>query len=376
MNDDSLPRSRVGIVGCGNIFDRYADGLRRFRNLEVTSCADIDLARAKAGAARAGIGYKSTVEELLADPDIDIAVILTPPATHADVVTQTLEAGKHAYVEKPIAASLADAQAAMDLARERGLRFAAAPDTFLGAACQTARALLDGGELGEVFAASLFVTHNQVETRHPDPTFIFRPGGGPLLDLGPYYMTQLVSCLGPVTEVAGRTRIGHKQRFVTAPDRLVDVIDVQVPTHASAVAEFASGAVATLMLSYDVWGRSVPWIEIYGTRGQLQLPDPNRFGGEVLLLRHGEDWSVVPPVLPPIAAPHTPEELRRGVGVADLAASLPDREPRASAALALHVLDALGAIQLSSDSGSIVRLTTTCERPEPLGAAELKTWVA
>lgn len=376
MNDGLSRKSRVGIVGCGNIFDRYVEGMRRFRNLEVACCADIDLARAGAGAARAGIACRGSVEELLADPDIEIAVILTPPATHADVVTQALEAGKHAYVEKPLAASLDDGRASVALARERGLHFAAAPDTFLGSACQTARAVIDSGELGEVFGAAAFVTHHHVETRHPDPTFIFRPGGGPVLDLGPYYMTQLVNCLGPVAEVTGRARIGQPQRFVTAPNRLVDVIDVEVATHTSAVAEFTSGVVVTLMMSYDVWERSLPQIEIYGTKGQLQLPDPNRFGGDVRLHLHGEDWRVVPPVVPPIAATGTPEGLLRGVGVADLAASLPGREPRAGATLALHVLEALSAIQLSSDSRAVVRLTTTCSRPEPLDAAELERWDA
>lgn len=377
MDDKSPARSRVGIIGCGNIFDRYAAGMQRFRTLEVRCCADIDLARAEAGAERAGIAHKATVEDLLADPDVDLAVILTPPTTHADVVTAALQAGKHPYVEKPVAATLPDGQATVALAGDRRLRFAAAPDTFLGGACQTARELLDAGELGEVFAAAVFVTHNHVETRHPDPTFIFRPGGGPLLDLGPYYMTQLVACLGPVVEVTGRTRIGLRERFVTAPDRLVDVIQVQVPTHATAVAEFASGALATLLLSYDIWGRTYPWIEFYGSRGQLQLPDPNRFGGEVRLLMHGKDWTVVPSVLPPIAEPGSPEELRRGIGVADLAAAVAEgREPRASAAFALHVLEALGSIQLSSDSGTPVRLTTTCSRPEPLGAGELERWDA
>jgi predicted dehydrogenase len=185
MTDESLPRAGVGIIGCGNIFDRYAFGMRRFRNLEVKACADVDLSRAEAAAQRAEIECKPTVEELLADPDVDIAVILTPPAFHSELATQALEAGKHVYTEKPVGTSVAAGRASVDLARERRLRFAAAPDTFLGAACQTARALVDVGELGEVFAASLFVTHNHVETRHPDPTFIFRPGGGPLLDLGP-----------------------------------------------------------------------------------------------------------------------------------------------------------------------------------------------
>ncbi len=376
MDKEAAGVIRVGIIGCGDIFDRYVAGMARYRTLQVVRCADVDLARAEAGAVRSGIPSWGAVSDLLTDPSVEIAVILTPPITHARVVTEVLEAGKHAYVEKPVAATLADGQATVDLARKRGLKFAAAPDTFLGAACQTGRALLDSGELGEVFAASFFVTHNHVETRHPDPTFIFRPGGGPLLDLGPYYMTQLVSCLGPVVEVAGKTRIGHKQRFVTAPKRLVDVIDVEVPTHASAVAMFASGAVATLLLSYDVWERTFPWIEIYGTRGQLQLPDPNRFGGEVRLLRNGKDWTVVPPVLPPIAAPNTPEELRRGIGVADLAVSPAGQEPRASATLALHVLEALGAIQEASDSNSTIRLTTTCSPPEPLAAGELERWLA
>jgi predicted dehydrogenase len=234
--------------------------------------------------------------------------------------------------------------------------------------------VVDSGEIGDVIAASAFITHTHVETRHPNPTFLFSPGGGPTLDIGPYHITQLVNCLGPVLEIAGRTRIGQKQRFMTAPNRLVDVIDVRVPTHASAVAEFASGAVATLMMSFDVWARSVPHIEIYGTRGQLRLPDPNTYDGDVTIHLHDGDWQVVPPVIPALAGPEFAQQMLRGVGVADLVASLDAGVPRANAELALHVLEVLSAIQLSSESHAVVRLETGCERPAPLGATEVTTW--
>ncbi|MER6080755.1 Gfo/Idh/MocA family oxidoreductase [Streptomyces sp. NPDC001833] len=369
---------RVGVIGCGNIFSRYATGMSRFPGLELVAVADADSVRAQAAAAGSG-AVACTVDGLLDRTDVDVVVNITPPAAHAVVSEQILAAGKHLYVEKPLAATTAAARAALAEADRRGLLFGAAPDTFLGSAGQTARAAVDGGVIGEPVGATAFVTHSQAETWHPDPTFLFRPGGGPALDMGPYYLSALVNCLGPVSAVYGTSRIGAPHRTVTAPGRLVDRIDVSVPTHTAATVTFANGVLATVMLSFDVWDHHLPFIEIYGTEGTLSLPNPNHYDGPVLLRRHGDpQWSELPPAVPPLARPGTDDQLMRGIGVADLAAALREARPHhATASLAFHVLDALEAIAVSADTGAPVHLTTTCERPEPVdgtyGAEALNT---
>lgn len=369
---------RIGVIGCGNIFSRYATGMSRFPGLELVAVADADPTRAKAAAAEADAAA-CTVEGLLGREDIDVVVNITPPTAHATVSEQVLAVGKHLYVEKPLADMTAAARAALAEADRQGLRFGAAPDTFLGSAGQTARAAIDSGAIGEPVGATAFVTHSQAEAWHPDPTFLFRPGGGPALDMGPYYVTALVNCLGPVSTVYGTSRIGAPQRTVTAANRLVDRIDVAVPTHTAATVTFASGVLATVMMSFDVWDHHLPFIEIYGTEGALSLPNPNHYDGPVLLRRHGDlQWTELPPVVPPLARPGSDDQLLRGIGVADLAAALRDARPhRATAGLAFHVLEALEAIAVSADSGAPVQLTSTCERPEPVdgvyGAASLDT---
>jgi predicted dehydrogenase len=253
-----------------------------------------------------------------------------------------------------------------------GRRLGCAPDTFLGSAAQTTRAALDSGAIGEPIAVSAFLTHTRLEEWHPDPTFLFTTGGGPLLDMGPYYIANLVNCLGPIVEVAGATRIGANTRTMSAPDRLVEAIEVAVPTHATAVLRFANGAVGTLMMSFDVWHFDLPFIEIYGTLGALRLADPNGFDGDVLLkLNQESEWRVLPPVLAESGRPGTDDQMLRGMGVAELALSLNGGPHRTNAALAFHTLEVLESIEVSSTSHEVVRMTSTCERPAPLAPGEL-----
>jgi predicted dehydrogenase len=243
----------VGIIGCGKIFDTYAKGLARFPGqVRIARIADVDVSRAEAAAQRHGIERWGSPDELLADPEITVVISLTPPGAHAEGTTAARAGGKHVYSEKPLAATTGEAAPLLELAHSAGRLLGAAPDTFLGSGGQTARAVVDSGELGEVIGFTLVASHSRAELWHPDPTFLFSPGGGPLLDVGPYFVTQLVQLLGPVAGVMGKTRIGARQRQVTAPDRLVDVVDVTVPTHAAAVLELASGAIGTYLHSLDV----------------------------------------------------------------------------------------------------------------------------
>jgi predicted dehydrogenase len=362
----TTPSARVGIIGCGNISRRYVEGMRRFAQLEIVGCADLVPELAQALAADSGIRAYADIDELLADPNIDIVVNITPPIAHATVTEQAVAAGKHVYVEKPIAATVADAQHMLEAADRADRVLGSAPDTFLGSAGQTARAAIDAGLIGEPIGAVAFVTHSKAETWHPDPGFLFRPGGGPALDLGPYYIAALVNLLGPVAEVAGFSRIGAPTRTVTAPDRRVDSIEVTTPTHAGATVRFASGVIATLLFSFDVWDHHLPKIELYGARGTLSLPDPNEYDGPVLIKGHADaEWATLEPVLEPGGQPGEPVQYLRGHGVADLAAALDGAPQRTSAALALHVLEVLEAIETASAGPTVVTIDSRPSRPEP-----------
>jgi predicted dehydrogenase len=355
----------VGIIGAGNVLGRYLAGMSRFPQLAVRGCATRTADHARAAATRHGIGYYDSVPALLAAPDVEVVLNITPPLAHAATTSAALAAGKHVYVEKPITTSLAEALQLATVADQAGLLLGAAPDTFLGSAGQTARRALDDGLVGDPVGVAGFSTSNRVETWHPDPTSHFQPGGGPVPNMGPYYLTAMVNLLGPLTSAFARGRIGEPVRAVTSPGRRVESVTVTTPTHVCAVLEFRSGVIGTLIASYDVWDHHLPWLEVYGTQGTLSLPDPNTYDGDVLLKRHTDDnWRVLPLVTPPFAAPGSADQLQRGPGVADLVDSLGGGPQRAGAALACHVLDAIEAIAKSSESGTRITMTTRAERPE------------
>jgi predicted dehydrogenase len=357
---------RIGILGTGNIFGRYVSGLTRYPELQIGRIGDIDPTRAKQAAADHDIPAWGDDAELYADESIDILVNLTPPAQHARTIVTALEAGKHVYVEKPLATNVEDGRAVLDAAARTSRVLGAAPDTFLGSASQTARRAIDDGLIGTPIGAAAFISHSRAETWHPDPRFLFQQGGGPVMDMGGYYFAILVSCLGPIRTVAGATRVGAPVRTVTSPERVVDSIDVEVATHASAVLTFASGVIGTTLMSFDIWDTELPRIEIYGTEGTLSLPNPNHFDGDVRVKRHSDtDWTVLDPVVELFGAVGTREQIRRGLGVRDLANAIEGRPHRANAQFAYHVLEALCAVEDASRRSAVVHLTSTCERPEP-----------
>jgi predicted dehydrogenase len=361
----SLPNNvDVGVIGCGNIFPAYARGLARLDGVRLAACADADAARADAAAREYGL-RAVTVDALLADPAIGIVVNLTPPLFHAEVSAAALAAGKHVYTEKPLAATFGEAVKLADAASGAQRLLGSAPDTFLGAAGQTARAVVDSGQLGEIVGASAFVTHSHAEMWHPDPTFLFQPGGGPSLDMGPYYAAALVNLLGPVRSAFSASRVGSAIRPVYAPGRTVEEIRVEIPTHSSAVLTFGSGVIATVLMSFDVWNHELPHIELYGTLGTLSVPDPDRYDDTVRLRLHADDrWRVVEPVISPLTGGLPADQLPlRGPGVADLAAALAGEPQRCSAEFALHVLEILETI--ADGDGAPHQMTTTCSRPAP-----------
>jgi predicted dehydrogenase len=304
------------------------------------------------------------VRELLEDPEIRIVVNLTIPKAHAEVGQAALEAGKSVYNEKPLAVTREDGRKMLDTAHSRGLRIGGAPDTFLGAGIQTCRKLIDDGWIGAPVAATAFMTCHGHEGWHPDPDFYYQPGGGPMFDMGPYYLTALVVLMGPVRRVTGSTRITFPERIITSQPKYGTRIRVNTPTHVAGVMDFAGGAVGTIVTSFDVWAAQLPRIEIYGSEGSLSVPDPNGFGGPVRIRRQGAaDWTEVP-------LTHGYAKQNRGLGVADMACAMRSGRPhRANGDLAYHVLDVMHAFHDASTEGRHVELASTCERPAalPLG---------
>ncbi len=356
---------KVGVVGCGHISGIYLKNARRLAELDVVAVADLDADRARARAAEFGIPRACSVDELLADERIELVLNLTTPDAHAAIALAALDAGKSVYNEKPLATDLADGRRIVRLAGERGLRVGCAPDTFLGGAWQTARKLIDDGAIGQPVAAVGFMPSHGPESWHPDPAFYYQPGGGPLFDMGPYYLTALIHLLGPVRRVTGSARISFPQRTITSEPRRGETIAVNTPTHVVGVLDFAGGAVATLLTSFDIWHAHLPPIEIYGAAGSMSLPDPNGFGGAIRLRGADESaWREIAPQLPAT-------ENQRGLGPADLARGLRTGQPhRASGELALHVLEIMHGVLQASATGRHVEPTSPCARPAPCPPAE------
>lgn len=353
--------SKAGIIGCGNISGIYLQNLAKlFRNVNLVACADLVPEKAQAKAEAHGI-RAMTVEALLADPDISIVVNLTIPKAHAMVTLQALDAGKHVYLEKPFAIAREDGQAMMAKAREKGLRIGCAPDTFLGGGIQTVRKLLDDGWIGHPVGATAFMTCHGHESWHPDPEFYYEVGGGPMFDMGPYYLTALVNLLGPVATAAGHADVTFPTRTITSAPKYGKTVRVEVPTHVTGLLRFAGGQSATIMTSFDVWHSQLPRIELYGSEGTMIVPDPNSFGGPVLLRRMGQpEWS-------PMPLSHGFFENSRGIGVADMARAIEAGTPhRADMTLAYHVLDVMHAIHDAAREEQTVKLASTCVRPEAL----------
>jgi len=354
-------KTRIGILGCGAISAAYLKFAKTFPILEVVACADVLPERARARAEEFGVPRACTVEELLNDPQIQIAVNLTIPRAHAEVGMAALEAGKAVYNEKPLAVRREDGKCLVDLAAKKGLRLGAAPDTFLGGGLQTCRKLIDDGWIGAPVGATAFMLCHGHESWHPDPAFYYHQGGGPMFDMGPYYLTALVMLMGPVRRVTGSARITFPERTITSQPKYGQKVRVEVPTHVAGIMEFHSGAVGTITTSFDVWAGQVPRIEIYGTEGSLSVPDPNGFGGPVRVRRAGTgDWSEVP-------LSHGYAENTRSIGVADMAyAQRSGRPHRASPELVYHVLDLMHAFHDASSQGRHIDLVSTCQRPAPL----------
>jgi predicted dehydrogenase len=352
---------RVGIVGAGNISGQYSDSLQRLPQLAVTAVADLDPMRAEALAARHEGARALSLPDLLAADDVDVVLNLTLPSTHAEVALDALAAGKHVYGEKPLALTVTDGREVTTAAGAARLRVGCAPDTVLGTGIQSARAVVDAGEIGTPHSATAFMTTPGHELWHPAPDFLYQRGGGPMLDMGPYYVTSLVHLLGPVVRVVGASSRPRDHRTIGRGPRAGESVEVTIDSYVTGILEHESGALSTLIMSFDTWAAHLPRLEVHGTQGSLSLPDPNTFGGTVeLFTAERPEWVDVG-----VRAGYL--HAGRGYGLADLAIAIEeDRPHRAGGDVALHVLDIMTSVQDAAGTHAGVVLTTTCDRPAPI----------
>jgi predicted dehydrogenase len=370
---------RVGLVGCGRISGIYLRTLSRFPQLEVAACASLDLAESRAVAMEHDVPRACQPGELLADDDIDCVLNLTIPAAHFDISAQALESGKHVYAEKPFVTRREDGERLLQMAAERDLYLGNAPDTFLGGRWQTVKKLLDSGTIGRPTAVSAFVGTRGVERHHPNPDFYYQPGGGPLLDLGPYYFAAMVFLLGPIGRVCGMARRAFDERLIESQPRAGERIPVQVDTHVQTLFEFASGVQGSMTISFDIWESETPRFEIYGEDGTICIADPdpvhgaNIFQGEVWYrTRETSRWVYQPRV------PGNPEwqiaknthghnEDSRGLGLVDMALAICEqRAARCSGTLAMHLFDVMQGVLDSAERGEFIDIASRCTPPAAL----------
>jgi predicted dehydrogenase len=367
---DAGEHTRVGIIGCGAIIAQYLANFRRLDQLELVAVADLDAARAQAVADDYDGVRAVSVDELLAAEDVDLVLNLTIPAAHADVALTAIAAGKSVYGEKPLAATTAEAWQVLEAAREAGVVVGCAPDTVLGTGIQTARKAIDDGLIGAPISATATMVTPGHERWHPNPDFYYQPGGGPLLDMGPYYVSALVTLLGPVVSVVGAASHTRSERTIGSGPRAGETVPVAVDSHVTGVLVHASGALSTLLMSFDAVKSKSPNIEIHGERGSLVVPDPNHFDGDVQLFALGaDDWQTLP-----VSAGYV--DSGRGFGIADLAATPQGSEPRAGGQLAYHVLEVMESMLASARTGSAMQIKSTAARPEPVELTTLAAQVA
>ncbi|MGP4076888.1 Gfo/Idh/MocA family protein [Halobacillus sp. K22] len=357
-----MRKVKAGVIGCGNISDIYFKNLSSFDTVEIIACADLNIKLAEKKAMEHHIPEALHVNELFSHSEIQLVINLTPPKVHAEISLEALENGKHVYSEKPLAVTKEEGARIIQRAKEKGLLVGSAPDTFLGGGIQTCMDLIQTGEIGRPIAATAFLMNSGPERWHPNPEFFYENGAGPLFDMGPYYLTALIQLLGPINSVFGSTSTHFPERMIHTGEKKGKTFKVNTPTHFSGNIEFKCGLVATMIMSFDIPAPNSPSLEIYGSEGAIRVPDPNQFGGPVLMKKKGEEeWKEIK-----LRYPYTVNS--RGIGVLDMVSSIQRQTPfRANSELAYHVLETMQAFFESSDSGERKVLESTWN-PTPLFA--------
>ncbi|MBY2919032.1 Gfo/Idh/MocA family protein [Rhizobium leguminosarum] len=373
---------RIGVVGCGNISLAYMRNAPLFRGVEIIACADLNADAAKRRAAEFDL-RAADVDSLIDDRNIDLILNLTIPAAHFDVSMRALSAGKHVFTEKPLGVTAAEGRRLVDAAAVKGLMLGSAPDTFLGAAGRHARRQMEAGAIGKPVTGTAFMMGRGMEHWHPDPGFYYQAGAGPVMDMGPYYLTMMVNLMGPIRRVQAVATSGQDERLITAEGpKQGTTFKVGTPTSVLSLLEFDCGATVTFGASWDVFRHSNHPIELHGTEGSLRLPDPDNFGGSVALSSRGAPWQetdtsgkLFGAVNWPIAAPDRANY--RMLGLADLArAIIEGRAPRASGDLALHVLEVMEAILRAGETGVAQTIPGIVAQPKELREDEARSLLA
>ena len=346
-----MKKYSVGIIGCGNISDIYIKNLSKlFPNINLIACSDIDMSKAKEKEKTYNIKTLS-VEDLIKSTDIEIIVNLTTPDAHKEVCESVLLAGKHVYVEKPLALNKEDGKYLLSLAKSKNLILGCAPDTFLGGSIQTCIKLIHDGWIGEVIGCNAFMLIHGHESWHPDPEFYYKKGGGPMFDMGPYYLTAIVKMIGPISKVTSMTKKSFEKRKITSTKKYGQTIDVEIPTHLISLLEFEQGAIGQITTSFDVWGTQLPFIEVYGTKGSLSVPDPNQFSGKIkLCTKNDSEFKEIPTL-------YNFTDNSRGLGVFNMVSAINgEGKHETSGHLAYHILEIIESIHISAEQKKIIEI--------------------
>ena len=371
---------KIGIIGCGNISSTYLRLAPLFKGLEIMACSDINESAAIAQAEAYQCGAMS-IEQLLSDQTIELVINLTVPSVHAQVSTQILEAGKHVYSEKPFVLTVEEGQALHRLAEQQGKRIGSAPDTFLGGVHQQARQQIDSGRVGKILGGTCHFMNRGMESWHPNPDFFYQPGGGPMLDMGPYYVSNLVQLLGPVKRLMSMASTPFNTRTITSEARAGETVSVDTPTSVRTLLEFHSGAQISMCMSWDVQHHEHNCMELYGAGATLYVPDPNFFGGELRVATHEAVETLANDHVFAVANDEQDDgEILanyRGAGLADMVAAIAaGQEHRCNHSLALHVVDIMTSAVRSGETGKAVELQTRCERPASLDSEAARQLLA
>jgi predicted dehydrogenase len=348
-------KKRVGVIGCGNISDIYIQNIiNKFDNLELVAISNRTMEKAKQKAIQYSIKKVETIDEIMTDPEVDIILILTTPESHSKLVRDALNNKKHVYVEKPFTLNLEEAKELDKLAKLNNLLLGVAPDTILGGSIQECKKIIYNGEIGKIIAIDAFFTCRGHERWHPNPGFYYQFGGGPILDLGPYYLSAIVNLAGPISGVTALSSTPFKTRVVEKGPKKGEIINVNVPTTYSGVMRMKNGALATIMMSFDIWKSNLPRIEIHGTKGSLLVPDPNKFGDPIKISREGQEYENVD------ISDTRYLDNSRGLGLSDLANCIEsNEEPKASSSVAIHVLEAMFAFEESNKKRREIQINTS-----------------
>ncbi len=367
----------IGIIGCGNISETYFECQNLFNNFNVVACADINIEAAKNSGEKYNVKTFS-VDDILANDDIDLIINLTIPTAHKEIIIKSLNAGKHCFSEKPLAMNFNEGLEISDLASSKNLYVGCAPDTFLGAAGQKARSLIENNKIGNVVLGTFNIMSHGMEHWHPNPDFFFKPGAGPVFDLGVYYITQLVNLIGPIKSITSLSGTATSERVITSEPRKGEKIKVETPTTLMGTLEFHNNAKIQFFCSWDVWKHKHTTIELYGLEGSMIVPDPNFFSGDILMSNKEEDWQVINNDKMLLGIPNKTDNNGvkianyRGIGLSDMIDAISNqRQARCSLDLAVHVLEAMEGIIKSSNQRAIYNMNTKLKQPDFLGDSEI-----